>query len=172
MKKEYLYLAYGSNLHPGRLRRRTPSARLLGTTTLRGWGLHWHKRGVDGSGKCNVVAGQGAASEVHGAVYAIASAERAALDAAEGEGYGARTLKIPEYGRVFLYMARPQYVVEGLRPYRWYRDYVVRGARYHGFPASYVAHILAMPWLEDPDPRRSRGHEEILGALARAAAED
>ncbi len=172
MTGEYLYLAYGSNLHPGRLRQRSPSARLLGTAALGGWSLHWHKRGVDGSGKCNVVAGRGARSEVHGAVYAIAAAEWAALDEAEGEGYGVQALKIPKYGGVFLYMARPQYVVEGLRPYRWYRDYVVHGARYHGFPAPYVAQILAMPWVEDPDPRRSRDHEGALGDLARGAAED
>lgn len=172
MSRDHLYLAYGSNLHPGRLRRRTPSARLLGTVVLRGWGLRWHKRGMDGSGKCNIVAGPGGVEEVHGVVYAIAARERAALDGAEGEGYGARALEIPEYGRVFLYIARPQYVVEGLRPYRWYRDYVARGARYHGFPAPYVAQILAMPWDEDPDPGRARHHEEALGALADAAVED
>ncbi|MDZ7753116.1 MAG: gamma-glutamylcyclotransferase family protein [Gammaproteobacteria bacterium] len=172
MSREYLYLAYGSNLHPERLRQRTPSARLLGTTSLEGWGLRWHKRSVDGSAKCDVAAAPGGALVVHGAVYAIAAPEWAALDAAEGAGYAAHALEIPEYGRVFLYRARPQYVVEGLRPYRWYRDYVLWGARYHGFPAPYIAQIFALPWDEDPDPRRARHHERAVAALSATVPRD
>lgn len=171
MRREYLYLAYGSNLHPERLRQRTPSARLLGTAVLRGWALCWHKRSVDGSAKCNIAAGHGAGNDVYGAVYAIAAPERAALDGAEGEGYGAHALEIPEYGGVFLYIARPQYVVEGLRPYRWYRDYVAQGARFHGFPSRYVEQIVAMPATEDPVPERARYHEEALGTLGDAVSE-
>ena len=38
-----LYFAYGSNLHPPRLRARTPSARALGRADLEGYRLLFHK---------------------------------------------------------------------------------------------------------------------------------
>lgn len=47
------YFAYGSNMLTERLIARTPSARPVGTSLLPGHRLTFHKRGRDGSGKCD-----------------------------------------------------------------------------------------------------------------------
>lgn len=159
-----LYLAYGSNLHPRRLQRRTPSARLVGTVRLAGWALRFNKRSVDGSAKCNVVAAAADAA-VHCAVFAIDGHHLPALDQAEGAGYAVRRLRIPEYGRVFIYVARPHYVDERLAPYRWYRDLVVAGARYHGFPHGYVEALAAVAATADPDAARARRQRCLVSAI-------
>ena len=53
------YLAYGSNLHPLRLTLRVPSARVIGVVEMPGYMLEFHKRSIDGSGKCLIYTEQG-----------------------------------------------------------------------------------------------------------------
>ena len=72
------YLAYGSNLHPRRLRERTPSARLIGTAEIPGWHLSFTKRGRDGSGKCTISNG---GDGVHCAIYEMSRQDKKELDA-------------------------------------------------------------------------------------------
>lgn len=45
-------LAYGSNLHPLRLRKRVSTANLIGIVEMQGYQLAFHKRSTDESGKC------------------------------------------------------------------------------------------------------------------------
>ena len=84
MPTTFHYFAYGSNLLSTRLQQRTPSARALAPAVLEGHALRWHKAGADGSGKCDVVAVDGAGHRVIGVVYEIARSEKPLLDAAEG----------------------------------------------------------------------------------------
>lgn len=83
--KSLHYLAYGSNLHPLRLMERVPSARLIGVTEITGYQLRFHKRGKDGSAKCDLCWSDDRKSSVFGAIYRIASNEKPILDRAEGE---------------------------------------------------------------------------------------
>ena len=72
-----LYAAYGSNLHPQRLRERIRSATLRGTGFLREYTLRFHKRGQDNSAKCGFSdCGEG----LHVAVYEMNAADRTVLD--------------------------------------------------------------------------------------------
>jgi len=91
-----LYAAYGSNLHPVRLRKRVPSAELMGFAVVANWELRFHKRGSDGSGKCNIAAAAG--DSVCFAIFKIEPLERSLLDKVEGlgHGYDEPTLAIPE----------------------------------------------------------------------------
>ena len=76
-----LYAAYGSNLHPRRLRERIRSATLRGTSFLHKYTLQFHKRGQDRSAKCGFSdCGQG----MHVAVYEVDDADRKVLDVIEG----------------------------------------------------------------------------------------
>jgi len=159
-----LYAAYGSNLHPMRLGERVPSARLLGTAALPGWGLRFHKRSVDGSGKCNLVPAAGAA---HVAVYEMAAAERGRLDRAEGLGVGYRIeqIDVAGFGECFTYLAMASHIDDSLRPYTWYRELVRLGCEHLGFPRPYIDGIAAIP--AEPDPDRVRHAAQM--ALARRA---
>lgn len=147
------YAAYGSNLHPLRLTMRTPSARLLATRFLSGRSLCFHKRGVDGSAKCNmVVGGEG----IYVAIFDLSVADKERLDRIEGldAGYSETTLSITGLGDCVAYTAEQSHIDVSLTPYDWYKELVLAGARFHGFPRGYIDGIRALPALEDPDPAR------------------
>lgn len=158
------YAAYGSNLHPVRLRRRTPSARLVGTDVLEGFELAWTKRGQDGSGKCTVR--EASWRRVHVAVFEIDPAEQRLLDIAEGlgAGYELETVVLPSMGACRTYLAHDDYMDDALRPFEWYRELVLVGARLHRFPPTYLDLIEATPATRDPDTGRRRDHEALIRA--------
>ncbi|MGD9387327.1 MAG: gamma-glutamylcyclotransferase [Gammaproteobacteria bacterium] len=160
------YLAYGSNLHPVRLTNRVPSAELVATVALPGYATQFHKRGQDGSAKCNLVkAGPGRLA--YAAVYTLLPGEKARLDAAEGlgRGYEEAVIEVSLGGTEipgFVYLAAATHVAPALQPYHWYKRLVTTGARHHGFPGEYVAALEAVPSVADPDPERTRRHEALL----------
>jgi gamma-glutamylcyclotransferase (GGCT)/AIG2-like uncharacterized protein YtfP len=161
-----LNFAYGSNMLQARLQARTPSARPLGCALLRGYRLHWHKVGQDGSGKCSIVATGHAGDEVHGVVYAIARAEKPLLDAVEGlgQGYDEQLLTVEHADgplQAWAYVATD--IDPGLRPYCWYHALVLAGALERGLPADYVATIAAVSVMPDPDAQRVARNRSLIG---------
>ena len=159
-----LYLAYGSNLHPGRLALRAPSARLAGVFELMGWQLQFHKRGRDDSAKCDIVRTTGS---VWAALFEIDGQGRDALDEIEGVGIGYRrvTLDLPRVGRVFTYRATAAHIDPGLKPFRWYKELVVAGCLFHGFPRSYVEQIVDVTHIDDHDTDRHDHHMQLANGL-------
>jgi len=169
------YFAYGSNLHPARMQARAPSAEFVETAVLPDRALRFCKRGADGSAKCTLVPALG--SRVFGAVYRIAEPDKAPLDRAEGlgQGYEEQWQGLPLSDgvvRTFHYYASEGYVDASLQPYHWYKDLVLLGARYHAFPAAYVAAIEAVTSLEDTDAHRCRQNEAILDNCRSALAHE
>jgi gamma-glutamylcyclotransferase len=162
------YAAYGSNLHPTRLRRRIPSATLHGTGVLADHGLHFHKRGRDGSGKASIAPGD---SSVFVAVYRIDAAHKPLLDAIEhvGVGYREAIVHVPGVGECFTYMARPSHTEQALRPFCWYHAMVLYGAQVHGFPAPYLARLAAVDRDVDPDSSRRAQNWALLRAMGYSA---
>lgn len=155
------YFAYGSNLHPLRLAQRAPSCRAVAVGWLPGHALRFHKRGHDGSGKCNVAWTGRAADRVWGVVYALDGSELVILDRIEGERYRRRQLTVcTRRGPLAAatYVARPEHTDDRLLPYRWYRTLVACGARLHGLPPSWIARIDAVAERSDPDRRRALHH--------------
>ncbi len=161
---ELKYLAYGSNLHPPRLRERVPSAEPLGVVSLPGWSLRFHKRGEDGSGKCNLVYTGQEAESAFGVVYRIDAREKVRLDRAEGLGLGYRehSLELAGHGRVFFYLAMEGHVDDSLQPFDWYKAFVLAGAEYHGLPRDYCHLIESVPHEPDPDVERTLAARSIL----------
>jgi gamma-glutamylcyclotransferase len=160
----FLNFAYGSNLSSCRLRARTSSARSLGVARLDGRALAWHKRSVDGSGKCDIVAHKTAV--VWGVVFEIARSEKPLLDAAEGlhQGYALTDVSVVLDGGLVVAQA---YVATDLDatalPYHWYKAFVVAGAAEHGLPAPYRAQLAATLSVPDPDRARAARNARILG---------
>jgi gamma-glutamylcyclotransferase len=159
------YLAYGSNLHPERLRRRVPTAELEGRVCLTGWRLTFHKRGYDGSGKGHLVATERSADRVWCAVFTFPARDRGPLEEAE-RGYGVTTLTLPDGSRAFTYLALPERLDTRAVPYDWYRDLIATGARYLGAPGDYIAAIADHPAIADPDPGRGAHHRRLIADLA------
>jgi gamma-glutamyl AIG2-like cyclotransferase len=155
-----LYFAYGSNLHPHWLQSRTPSAEILGTVICPNLNLHFHKGGVDDSGKCNIVRSESADDVIHGAVYQFDAHEKEVLDIAE-DGYHEESLDLGEFKNVLVYIAK-EGIDDDLSPYSWYQDIVIAGAQLHGFPQQYITHIQSFSAITDPDQEREKRHRSIV----------
>lgn len=168
-----VYFAYGSNMWTARLRKRMPGCKPLGIATLPGYALRFHKRSIDKSGKCNAFA-SGNDSSVIGVLFSFDSAERPKLDKAEGVGRGyepAMVTVINEKGRrrkVLTYLATPKYIDDSLKPYNWYKDFVLAGCSEHGLPLKYIAeYIQSVEAIEDPDKARDKEQRAALESAGR-----
>ncbi|NVK40020.1 MAG: gamma-glutamylcyclotransferase [Oceanospirillaceae bacterium] len=153
------YFAYGSNMALERLRARIPEAEPVSSGTLRAHSLRFHKIGRDGSAKCDAYATGVAEDRIHGMLYRIERSSRTLLDKVEGLGRG---YEIREVGieiadghtlEAFLYYATlidPQ-----LRPFDWYLEHVLRGARQAQLPQAYLEALQRQICIPDPDEERA-----------------
>ncbi|MEO5695988.1 MAG: gamma-glutamylcyclotransferase family protein [Burkholderiaceae bacterium] len=160
------YFAYGSNMLLRRMRERTPSARVVATGRVDRHELRWHKLGLDGSGKCDMIQVDHAGACVHGVVYEICTSEKPLLDAAEslGVGYAQKQVVVKTGAttlRAWLYHALS--IDPGAVPYAWYKSLVVGGAKEHALDAAYLRILDAVVAKPDPDTGRARLHEALIG---------
>ncbi|TVQ37246.1 MAG: gamma-glutamylcyclotransferase [Wenzhouxiangella sp.] len=164
------YLAYGSNLHPARLEARLGRVECLGRVRLPGWRLCFDKRGSDRSAKANLRAAPGTGQVAWGAVFRLNRAQYVELDRFEGVGRGYETfwLDLVLEGReqpALTYLSPSHWRTDNSKPYDWYRDLVLAGARYHNFPEDYCAAIARVPAVEDPDTKRAARQNSLLGSM-------
>jgi len=152
------YFAYGSNMSIIRLRERVPSAEKLGTFTLNNHALRFHKASEDGSGKCDAYQIQNSNDFVIGVVFNINAADKPTLDKAEGLGYGyqIKTVSVQNtHGQVIT--AFTYYAIQidpTLKPYSWYLNHVVIGAKQANLPAQYLNAIKSTKSIKDKDHKR------------------
>jgi gamma-glutamylcyclotransferase (GGCT)/AIG2-like uncharacterized protein YtfP len=162
------YFAYGSNMCTNWLRSRVPSCRFHAVGTLKGYVLKFHKRSMDGSGKCNAFLTNDENDGVMGVIFELNEAEKPALDRAEGLGNGYHEIDVrvlTACGTVTarMYVADPNAVDDSLAPYTWYKDIVVGGAREHGLPEAYIQSIETIGKARvDPDPQREADRRRFL----------
>jgi gamma-glutamylcyclotransferase len=163
--KNLVTFAYGSNMLSSRIQERCPSARALGIAELHGHELKWHKRSQDGSGKCDVVQTEDKHRIVHGVLYEIAESEKSALDEAEGlgNGYEEKQVKVVFGGAprmTSVYVATR--TDSSLRPYTWYKAFVVAGAKEHKLPSEYLRQLEAVEAIQDPNSKRHERNTQLL----------
>jgi len=168
--KPVQYAAYGSNLHPLRLKARTPSAQLTGTAYLPDWSLQFHKRSIDASGKCTISKGS---SGVYVAVYRMSATDKRELDRIEGvgKGYADARIAVPEFGACATYIAAASHVDDTLQPYDWYRELVLLGCEELGLPGDYPRRIARVAAMPDPDSDRRRDRWGIVEMLRDSRAQ-
>lgn len=157
------YFAYGSNLHPVRFRERIPSCRLLTCATLPYYAFEIHKRGMDGSAKCNAHFTGVQTDHVLGVIYLIHAADKESLDhfEDEGRGYSWAELEVVSNGtvdRVYTYLATERFIEASLKPFDWYKDLVLLGMQYHRYPMDYMSKVKGFQALPDPDRERALRH--------------
>jgi len=152
------YFAYGSNMSLLRLRKRVPSAEKVGVFTLKAHQLRFHKSSKDGSGKCDAFETNNIEDVIIGALFEINEGERKALDRAEGLGYGynEKIVKVQNVsGEVFEALTYYATLTDSsLKPYSWYLNHVVIGAKETKVPTQYLAVIESIECIEDPDKKR------------------
>lgn len=164
------YFAYGSNLHPLRLQERVPSATVLGVVKAERRRLTFSKKSKDGSGKCSFFDSGDSSNVVYGVLYEINSSEKGALDKAEGKnnGYIEQLVSFDLDGThyaPFTYVADSAYIDGALKPYEWYKSFVIEGARCHSFPEEYISALEEIPAVPDPDANRASENMVRLQAM-------
>lgn len=150
------YFAYGSNLLKERMVARAPSAIVRATGYIEGYKIKYNKRSKDGSGKCNLVKTEDDKDKVYGAVYDFLDEDKPTLDKHEGlgSGYNAEEIRVITNNgeiRAYTYVADDSAVDDSLRPYSWYKDFVVKGARQHSLPSEYISQLESFDADSDPD---------------------
>ena len=159
-----LYFSYGSNMSQARLLARVPSARFFATATLIEHELRFHKKSIDGSGKCDAYQTGNPGHVIFGVVFEMDQAEKPALDKKEGLGNGYKekevtlTTSAGEEIKASTYYATN--ISKDLKPYQWYKHHVLTGAQEHGLPEAYVDRIKSIEATEDQDQER---HEREMG---------
>ena len=159
-----IYFAYGSNMLHQRLQKRVSSAIPLGIATLDDYNLVWHKKSKDGSTKCSIVKGNDK-DEVYGVLYEFDPSQKSALDKAEGLGYGYEEADVEVLYKGKNITAKTYYatdIIEKILPYKWYKAFVIAGARSNKLPEDYLEELIKYPAIVDPNKDRSSDNYEIL----------
>ena len=146
-----------------RLRNRVHSAAEICVASLHDHRLVFHKESKDGSAKCDAAHSGSSGDVVIGVVYEIHNSEKPKLDKIEGRGYGyeQKTVKVKtsegEEIEAFIYYATK--INPALKPYHWYKEHVLIGARENEISAAYIQTIELVESIADPEPGR---HEREL----------
>ena len=152
-----LYFLYGSNMSTPRLLDRVPSAKSVSVAHLKNHRLKFHKKSKDGSGKCDIQLTNDPSDVVYGVVFRILASEKPALDNKEGlrSGYNEKTVSVVgpngESFNAVTYYATD--IDSSLKPYDWYNEHVMRGAKEHRLPSEYIRSIEAIESIPDPNPK-------------------
>ena len=165
MSKNILYFAYGSNMSISRLGQRVRVACRVGLCRLESHELRFHKAGKDGSAKCDAFETENPAHFVLGSLFTIDTATKPQLDRVEGLGYGYEEKLVTvidgsgQTFEAFTYYATS--IDQSLKPFSWYLNHVLVGARECGMPAGYLARIEQIEYIEDPDILRDQRERAI-----------
>ncbi len=160
----HIVFAYGSNMCSGRFRDYRVHPEDVGSSALlTGYRLLFNKQSTDGSGKANVEPHEG--SQVWGVLYSIPDADLVVLD--EGEvGYHRVRLPVSTPDGVqqeaWVYLASRPNSDSGLRPYSWYKRFLVEGAREHALPPDYIANLENIEAIQDTNQDRHRRKRALV----------
>lgn len=150
-----------------RIQARVPSARFVAVAELPGHRLRFHKAAGDGSAKCDAQETGNPSDRVIGVVYEIDDAEKPELDRHEALGFGYDEKPVAlntSDGKIEAWMYYATRIDKTLKPFHWYKDHVLIGARENGLPADYIAWIEAVSSIHDPKPERHARELSIYGS--------
>ncbi len=169
---ERLYFAYGSNMSTRRLQQRVRVVEVVTVAWLEGHRLKFHKKSHDGSAKCDIEQTGVAGDRVYGVVFRLPASDKPALDAMEdlGRSYAEKRVVVNspagEQYEAFTYYAL---VMDPyMKPYTWYKEHVLRGAREHHLPPDYIDRIERVAAEADADTERHAGELVIYDDLREA----
>ena len=141
-----------------RLKERVPSTIKLEIVILKNHQLRFNMSGNDGSGKCDSFETNNSEDRVIGVLFEINENEKVILDQAEslGTGYSEKFVFVQNYsGETFealIYCAIK--IDASLKPYSWYLNHVIIGAKETKLPADYLAVIESVECIEDLNKNR------------------
>lgn len=159
--------AYGSNLHDRRMRIRVSTAIPVAIGYVEQRQLRFHKRSNDGSAKADAAFTAVPSDRVWGVVYRLSRDEKPELDKHEflGIGYDQEQVAVSTRNgsiKAWMYVARRDAIDKTLKPYSWYCDYVIAGARQHRLPFCYISSLMGVESIVDPDFQRHEHNRQHI----------
>jgi gamma-glutamylcyclotransferase len=100
---------------------------------------------------------------VWGVLYAVSENDLQLLDDGE-KGYSRERLPIlidKVAADAWVYIASSPDNSPGLRPYSWYKRFLVEGAKDHALPAEYIAELEEIDAAQDKNTERDRNKRSI-----------
>lgn len=164
----FLYFAYGSNMLNERLAARCPSASLAGIAFAPDHALKFAKIGKDRSGKATLFPQQGA--HQFGVLFKINRNDLGALDMAESAGYrrddSFLVFRTKDHAKIPVMTYLGTDLEDGLKPFDWYLDLVIAGAKQHNLPEEQISSLQSTRYIVDTDTNR-KGRLDALAALGK-----
>ncbi len=160
--------AYGSNMHLNRLGKRVPSASKISNAFIEGYALACNKISIDKSSKANIVKSDNLEDIVWGIIFEIEDTEKSILDKAEGlgKGYKETTLFFTDINNITheaqVYIADNEFINNKLKPYDWYKQFILEGAKQNQLPETYIEKIKSLEFEIDKDKARRNQQLKIL----------
>ena len=144
-----------------RLHERVPSAKRIGCYSLKEHDLRFHKYSkIDGSGKCDAYYTGNNSDVVLGSLFEIDHTEKPALDKAEGLGFGYEEKVVAVLGKTGKEVEATTYyatnIDDTVKPYSWYLNHVLLGARETGLPRKYIELIETIESIHDQNDFRDQ----------------
>lgn len=160
--------AYGSNMHLNRLRKRVPSATKISNAYIQGYNLICNKISIDESSKANIFKSNNSKDIVWGVIFEIEDIEKSILDEAEGlgRGYNETTLLFTDINNIThkaqVYIADNEFINNELKPYDWYKKFILEGAKQNKLPETYIEKIESLEFNIDKNKIRRNQKLKIL----------
>ena len=165
-EQHFVCFAYGSNMLIKKLRSRCPSAVKIGVCKIKKHVLKFHKVSDDKSGKCDCELTQIETDEVYGVLFRIDKSQQTNLDGIEGfgKGYGKKVVDVTtlEEGndKAVMYFATKKDTT--IKPFDWYKNQVVQGARENCLPEDYIKKIESFESIPDRNLQRAKRESKHL----------
>lgn len=142
-----------------RLLQRLPNATPLCVAHLNYHRLSFRKNDAGQSGKCDIETTDNPSDTVIGVIYQMSTKDRLILDQFEGLGwaYDSKQVELISESEgileAFTYFAID--INTSMKPYHWYKEHVLRGAKEYNLPQEYIQFIKSFESIHDPDQQRS-----------------
>lgn len=136
VRTKHYYFAYGSNMNPARVKDRCMEFSHFESGILSNYCLAFNKRSVKYPGTASANIMQQANSQVEGVVYHLADEQQiTVMDPFEGYPDRYNRILVPIETRnglldVWVYIANPAYIQEGLKPAAWYLHHLLAAKQF------------------------------------------
>lgn len=164
------YFAYGSNMSFKRLQYRISSSQKIATAILKCHQLRFHKASMrDGSAKADAFETENHLHQIHGVLFKIAPMYRSTLDNYEGVGKGYEVknvfVELPNGAQEQAFTYYATHIDPSLKPFDWYKEHVLVGARENALPTEYINIIESIECIYDADSTRKSKELAIYETL-------
>jgi len=160
--------SYGSNMLTARIKNRIESYSKIGIGFIKEHSLKFHKRSKDSSGKANAYYTGKKEDLVWGVIGKINKQDKESLDRIEGlgKGYNQKIVKVHLIdGSVInanVYCADENFIDSNLKPFNWYKEFVLKGVIENKLPENYISGINKMESIIDTNKERKEKNLKII----------